>query len=343
VPQADRTQSQRRWLRRGSRAGELSYGGLLFALAALVPLMVTDPTLLDLFITIAYFLLLAGSWNLLAGFAGQFSFAHVALALLGAYAAIFGTDTLGIPVWATLPFAGVATGLVGALLGTVCLRVRGVYLSLVTYAFSGAFVAWAAAADSVTGASRGKLAEVFFDAGGLVSYAWLGLGLVTLFFVSQRLLLNARWGVKAMAVRDREEVAYGLGVDTRRTKVQAFAFSAFWAGVAGSLYAGYIGVIDTTIGSFTNMGLVVAMVVVGGLGRRTGAIFGVVLLQVIAHEVRSFGAEYTMLIFALLVLLVMLFARDGVVGLAERLARRVAARRRRSTPAIVATDSPGGG
>ena len=143
---------------------------------------------------IGYFLLLTASWNLLAGFTGQFSFAHAALATAGAYASIAFTDIWNVPVLATLPLAGIATGLAGALLGFLCLRVRGVYLSLATFAFSGAFLVWAAAADEITGGTRGHTSQIFFLGASLQPYAWLALGLVTAYFVTQALLLDTGMG-----------------------------------------------------------------------------------------------------------------------------------------------------
>jgi branched-chain amino acid transport system permease protein len=298
-------------------------GGGLFLVGALFCAFTSDPTLLDLFIMIGYFLLLTASWNMLAGFTGQFSFAHAALATAGAYASIAFTDVWNVPVLATLPLAGIATGLAGALLGFLCLRVRGVYLSLATFAFSGAFLVWAAAADEITGGTRGHTSQIFFLGASLQPYAWLALGLVTAYFLSQALLLDRGWGLRAAAIRDREEIAYGLGVPTARTKVQAFGFAAFWAGVAGSLLAGYVCVVDPSIGAFENMGIIVAMAVVGGLGRRFGPIVGTVLLQCIAHNVERFGAEYTLLVFSVAVLLVMAVARDGLLPRGEAITKRL--------------------
>jgi branched-chain amino acid transport system permease protein len=307
-------------------------GVAVLLVGVLLCAVTTDPTRLDLFITIGYFLLLTASWNLLAGFAGQFSFAHAALATAGAYASIAFTDIWNVPALATLPLAGLVTGLAGAVLGFLCLRVRGVYLSLATFAFAGAFLVWTAAADEITGGTRGHTAEIFFVGPSLQPYAWLALGLVTAYFVSQALLLERGWGLRAAAVRDREEIAYGLGVPTSRTKIEAFAFSAFWAGVAGSLLAGYVSVVDPSIGAFENMGIIVAMAVVGGLGRRFGPIVGTVVLQCIAHNVEGFGAEYTVLVFAIAVLVVMAVARDGLLSRAEAIARRIARSRRGRIP-----------
>jgi branched-chain amino acid transport system permease protein len=291
-------------------------------LASGVPLFVSDPGLQDLAILSAYYLLLAGGWNLLAGFTGQFSFAQAALAAVGAYSTVLLETEWNVPVAATLPLAGLLTALVGALLGAILLRVRGVYLSLVSFAFAGAFSAWLYGAFDFTGGGRGHTTGILFPGLDQSPYVWLGLGLVVAYFVSQALLLNSRWGLHLVAVRDREEVAEGLGVRSRQVKVGAFAFSSFWAGVAGSLYAAYEGIVAPSIGNLLTMGLILAMVVVGGMGRRFGPLVGVLLLQSISYWVRGFGAQYTLLIFAALVLGVMLFSRDGLLALGESIVMR---------------------
>ncbi|MFI5386902.1 MAG: branched-chain amino acid ABC transporter permease [Fimbriimonadales bacterium] len=297
-------------------------------LGTAVPLFVSDPGLQDLAVLSAYYLLLAGGWNLLAGFSGQFSFAHAALAAVGAYGTVLLEVKWNVPVAATLPLAGLGTALIGAALGTILLRVRGVYLSLVSFAFAGAFSAWLYGAFDFTGGGRGHTTGILFSGVDQSPYVWLGLGLVIAYFVSQALLLNSRWGLYLLAVRDREEVAEGLGVRSRQVKVVAFAFSSFWAGVAGSLYAAYEGIVAPSIGNLLTMGLILAMVVVGGMGRRFGPLLGVLVLQVISYWVRGYGAQYTLLIFAALVLGVMLFSRDGLLALAEPVVRRYRPRER---------------
>lgn len=304
------------------------WGIALAVLGTAVPLFVSDPGLQDLAVLSAFYLLLAGGWNLLAGFSGQFSFAHAALAAVGAYCTVLLESKWNVPVAATLPLAGLGTALIGAALGTILLRVRGVYLSLVSFAFAGAFSAWLYGAFDFTGGGRGHTAGILFSGVDQSPYVWLGLGLVIAYFASQALLLNSRWGLYLLAVRDREEVAEGLGVRSRQVKVVAFAFSSFWAGVAGSLYAAYEGIVAPSIGSLLTMGLILAMVVVGGMGRRFGPLLGVLILQVISYWVRGYGAQYTLLIFSALVLCVMLFSRDGLLSLAEPVVRRYRPRQR---------------
>jgi branched-chain amino acid transport system permease protein len=304
-------------------------GVLLACAGALVPILVTQPAYLDLAVLSAFYLLLAASWNLLAGFTGQYSFAHAALAGVGAYSAILVEETLGVSALAALPLAGLLTAAVGVVLGLFSLRVRGVYLSLVTFAFAGAFGVWATGARHVTGGANGHEADIIYLGIDKDPYVWLGLVLVIVYFALQSLILSGRWGVFMTAVRDREEVAAGLGVRTMRVRVAVFVFTAFWAGVAGAFYAGYIGIASPSIGHLTEMGTIVAMAVVGGLGAPLGPIAGVLILQITRFEVSGFGAEYTLLIFAGITLAVIVVVPNGVVGLIESVAQRVRAPQRR--------------
>lgn len=307
-----------------NRLFRLGLGAVLVAAAVVFTLVLSDPVLQDLAVLTCYWLLLAGSWNLLAGFTGQISFAHVGLAAVGAYLTVFlEFGPLDIGPGPAIPIAGVMTAVAGLGLGLVSLRVRGINLALITFAFAGAFVVWATGARGLTGGASGHTTDFLFLGIDRRPFLWIGIVLVVVYFVSQSLILDSRFGLEAMAVRDREEVAEGLAVRTMRVKLAMFTYTAFWAGVAGSFYAGFVGIVAPSIGALINMGLVVAMVVIGGIARRFGPIVGVLLLQVIQYKVRSYGSEYTTLIFAGLVLVVMLFARDGLLGLAESAARRL--------------------
>jgi branched-chain amino acid transport system permease protein len=286
-------------------------------------LTVRDPGLQDVGVLTCYWLLLAGSWNILAGFTGQMSFAHVALAAVGAYLTVLVERALHVPAGLAIPLAGFMTALVGLGLGLVSLRVRGIYLSLITFGFAGAFVVWATAAVSLTHGYEGRVSEILFSGIDSAPFLWVGLALVVGYFASQSLLLDSRLGLEAMAVREREEVAEGLGVRTGYVKIAIFTFSSFWAGAAGSFYAGYVGIVAPSMGELFWMGLVVAMVVIGGMGRRLGPIAGVILIRFLDYWVRSVGSQYETLIFAGLLLAFMLFVPNGLVSLADAVVGRM--------------------
>lgn len=293
----------------------IALGASLIGAASVFTLTVSDPSLQDVGALSCYWLLLAASWNILAGFAGQMSFAHVALAAVGAYLTVFLELALRVPAGPAIPLAGFITAVVGLGLGLISLRVKGIYLSLITFGFAGAFVVWATAAVNLTHGYEGRVSEILFGGVDTAPFLWVGLVLVVAYFASQSLLLDSRLGLEAMAVRDREEVAEGLGVRTGYVKIAIFTYSSFWAGAAGSFYAGYVGIVSPSMAELSWMGLVVAMAVIGGMGRRFGPIAGVILLRLIDYWIRSLGSQYETLIFAALLLAFILFLPNGLIGL----------------------------
>lgn len=295
---------------------------LMFAVLAIIPLAVGSQPWLDLAIMSGYYLLLAGSWNLLAGFTGQYSFAHLGLVAVGAYASAFFNQYLGIPVIWTIPLAGLTAGIAGFGLGIVSLRVKGVALPLITFGFAGAFEVWLKATRDVTQGTNGLFTEPLFSGTSLAPYLWGVLGLCLLYFLLQTVLLTGRWGLYLTAVRDNETIAAGLGVDTFKAKLFSFTYTALWAGIAGAFYGAYQGIIAPAMMDLTEMGLIVVMVVVGGMGRPFGVVLGVIVIQLIGYWTRGFGGQYTLVIVAALSLLIIMLSRDGLTGAIQRVVSR---------------------
>lgn len=272
------------------------------------------PSIGDVIILSAYYLLLAGSWNMLSGFIGQFSFAHVGLATVGAYVAGWSAQSfIGLPVWATYIVSPLIAALAGFGLGIVSLRVRGVQLPLITFAFAGAFGVFLSAASDITGGSMGMQVQRLVDSRSSDAFLIIAGLAVGVYFALQEFVLSGSLGLRMQAVRDNEEVAYGCGVDVVKVKVLGFTITAAVAGFAGAFYASYVGVLAPTMLSINEMGLVVAMTVVGGMGHRFGPLLGVVLLRAVEYFVRGEAAQYTSVIIAGVTLLVVLYFREGLI------------------------------
>ncbi len=281
------------------------------------------PALGDVIVISAYYLLLAGSWNMLAGFAGQFSFAHVGLAAAGAYAVGWVTLHLGLPVWVSFIVSPLIAGAAGFALGLVSCRVRGTQLPLITFAFAGAFGVFLSAASDITGGSMGLQIPRLIDGQSRDVYLLVAGVAVGLFFALQEWMLSGSLGLRMQAVRDDEDVAAGSGVNVVNVKVLAFTITAAVAGFAGAFYASYVGVLAPTILSINEMGLVLAMVVVGGMGYRLGPLLGVVVLRTTEYVVRGAAAEYTTLVIAAVSLLVVLYFREGLAHALTLVWRRI--------------------
>lgn len=308
------------------RRQQLLLSFVIFAVLALIPIFVNSKPLLGLAVMTGYYILLAGSWNLLAGFTGQFSFAHLGLAAVGAYSSALASHYFGVSAAWAFPLAGLVATVVGLGLGIVSLRVKGVALPLITFGFAGAFLVWLKAARDVTHGTNGLFSALLFEGTEIKPYVWLAIGLCFLYYVLQTIILTSRWGLYLTAVHDNEAIAEGIGVQTYWVKLATFSYTAFWAGIAGSLYAAYQGIVAPVMMSLGEMGLVVVMVVVAGMGRPFAAIVGAIIIQLISYWTRGFGGEYTMLITASISLGIVLVARQGVNGVAmlciERLFNR---------------------
>jgi ABC-type branched-subunit amino acid transport system ATPase component/ABC-type branched-subunit amino acid transport system permease subunit len=267
--------------------------------------------------------------NVLLGLTGQVSFGHVGFYAIGAYTVAILT-TKQVSFWLALPAAAALAGLIGALLALPALRVRGPYLAMVTIAFGFIVEHTAVEWRDLTGGQNGIM--------GIPSPAALGFavgerGVALLAIAFAAVLVYAFWRLsagpwgKAMrAVRDSETAAESIGLNPVTIKTMAFALSAVCAGLAGGLFAPLSGFVTPSTFSFLQSILFVLVVMVGGAGTVAGPVVGAALV-VLLPEVLAGLAEYRLLFFGALLLLVLWLAPEGIAGAATRfLARRRAPR-----------------
>jgi branched-chain amino acid transport system permease protein len=304
---------------------EQSVLSLVCLLALAVPLLVQDYWL-RVCATALYFVILASSWNLLLGYAGQLSFAHAAFASIGAYTAGLLFRYTGLTPIVGVLLGGVAAAALGYFLGVMCLRVRGPYLALMTLGFSEILRLVAQVEYQITRGSLGLQVPYLF--GGIGEshtagyYTLLGLTLVTLWVLYK--LVHSEVGLYLKAIREDEDAAAVMGVDVVRWKVNAFVVSSLFAGLAGGIYVHlFVRVVAPQMLLLSEMGLILAMTIVGGLGTLAGPVLGAIVLVFLQEQVRDVSPQGHLLLFALLVILVMKFFRQGIYGLiAEQLTQR---------------------
>ena len=287
----------------------------ILALVALAPIVVDSPYTLGIIIVGMYFAMLALGWNLLAGFTGQFSLAPAAFAMLGAYTTALLDYHLKWPLAIGIPAAIVATAVLGWLLGRVVLRLKGPYLALTTLSFGE--IARVVIGNSI-GFTRGDLGlNVPAIVQSRVGYYYIFLGTLAAVLALLFALLRGRAGRFWLAIRDDETGAESRGIDVVRYKTLAFALSCAICGLAGSLYGTFSQLVSPELGLLLQTGLVIAMVVVGGMGSLTGAIGGALLVYLASEWLRAFGG-YQLIVFSLAVILVARFFRAGLWGLVAR-------------------------
>jgi branched-chain amino acid transport system permease protein len=255
--------------------------------------------------------------QLLTGYAGQLSLGQAAFFGVGAYASALLAIDLHLPFWITAPIAAVVAALLGACLAPLT-RLRGHYLAVATLGFGEivylVLVNWA----DVTRGPFGLLNIPPPAIGGLVAatpyqYYYLALAIaVGAYALVARLSDDGtRFGRGLRAIRQNELAAVAVGVSPTRYKVQAFVLSAALAGLAGSLYAHFVGYINPTEFRLDTSILVLLMIVVGGLGRTGGAVLGAILL-IFGSEYLRFLKEYRMLVYGLGLIACMMFLPGGL-------------------------------
>jgi branched-chain amino acid transport system permease protein len=305
------------WRRR--LASDLRASLVILVLLALVPLGVSSPYTLGIIIVSMYFAILALGWNLLAGFAGQFSLAPAAFAMLGAYATALLDYHLKAPLAIGIPAAIVATAAMGWLLGRVVLRLKGPYLALTTLSF--AEIARVVIGNSI-GFTRGDLGlnvPGLFD--NRVGYYYVFLVTLAAVLLLLFVLMRGRAGRFWLAIRDDETGAESRGINVVRYKTLAFALSCAICGLAGSLYGTFSRLVSPEIGLLLQTGIVIAMVVIGGIGTLTGPLVGALLVYMASEWMREFG-NIQMIVFAALVIVFARFFRAGLWGLVSTRVRK---------------------
>lgn len=291
---------------------------LVLALLAAAPFVVNP--YLRFVITLAFiYSILALGLNLLLGYAGQFAFANAALFGWGAYTTALGQIHLGLPFWLALPAGGLATALVGALVGLPALRLSGLYLAIVTLAF-GEVTYWVMIhLTGVTGGPSGLKAPgpdlAFLPAGGAVGMYFVCLAAAVVLFAAAWRIVHSRIGRAFVAIRDNELTAQALGVNVTATKTLAFVLSAFYAGIAGGLHSAALRFVAPESFDLFQMILQFCMVVVGGLGSVLGSVLGATLVLGLREALRAASSTQEILFGGLLVLCIVFLPR----GLASAL------------------------
>jgi branched-chain amino acid transport system permease protein len=305
-------------------AGETTAGKLKGWMAALVALGVfaTFPLFLGQYwlhtaIVGLFYIMMASSWNLLAGFTGQVSFAHAAFAGIGAYTSGILAAKIGLPpIVGLLVGVGIAAAL-GLALGALCIRMGGIYLSLTTLGFSEILRIIVVNEYEITRGTMGLTVPPFWGEYSKTVSFYILLAAAALVLWLIRRILGSDLGTSFRAVQNDEVAAASMGIPVIKVRVAAFVITGAMAGFAGSLYGHYLLLITPHILSLDLMFLVLAMTVIGGMGTFVGPIVGALFLEALSEYIRRYG-EFHVLIFGLVALVVARFAPEGLVGLLRR-------------------------
>lgn len=249
---------------------------MLLAAAGLLSLLplALDAYHLHVVIVCLFYVMMASSWNLLAGYTGQVSFAHAAFAGIGAYTSGILAVKFGVNPWLGVGIGSVMAALLGLGVGVLCLRMGGIYLSLTTLGFSEILRIIITNEYEITRGTMGLQVPGLVEVYSKPVYFYIMLGGAVLTLIVLYKLIYSNIGLNFRAVQNDERAAASLGVDVVRMRVLAFTVSSALAGMAGGLYGHYLLLITPEIPSLDQQFLVLSMTVIGGMGSFVGPIVG---------------------------------------------------------------------
>jgi len=283
----------------------------------ILPLIKPPTYFLSLIFKIFLYIILSESWNLIGGLTGYLSFGHVAFFGIGVYTSAILMQHLGIsPFIGALP-AGLLSSFVALIIGYPCLRLRGPYFAVVTLCF--AFIVDLVVKNwNFLGGSEGihlKLMPMDIQLSRSIFYE-IFLGLSILIVILSRWIQNNKFGLGLAAIREDEEVAQTLCINTSDLKIKAFILSAFFPGIAGGIYAYYISYIHPDIVFDISISiLIVLMALFGGGSSWCGPLIGAIILSIVNEILSLFiKPEFARIIYGGMFMIVIVFMPDGIVS-----------------------------
>ena len=268
--------------------------------------------------TIGVFAILTMSANLISGTTGLMSLGHAGFYGIGAYTAALLSTGLHWPFYLTLPAAGAVTACFGILLALPTMRLIGIYFAVATLGLGEiihlTLLNWVGFTRGPMGISAipGISLDGLFAASDIGNYYAVAIAAVLTAFVLGR-LAHSYYGNALRAVREDDQCAASMGLNVVRLKIQSFAFACFFAGVAGALWAHTTGYISPGDFRFSESILILAMIVVGGLGSLPGAVVGAIILLGLPEVLRPIG-DYRMIVVGAVMFLSILFLPRGLLG-----------------------------
>jgi branched-chain amino acid transport system permease protein len=299
----------------------------LLSLVALIlfPLVVQNPFVLHLLIMILFYAALGGAWNIIGGFAGQLSLGHAAFFGVGAYSCILLNLYTGLNPWVGMVVGMLITSAFAAAISYPCFRLRGPFFTLATIAFAEVlrilviyFKGFTKGSVGITIPQKMGLANFAFRE--KAPYLYIVLTFAAGVFLISYFIQKSRFGYDLAALREDEDAAESLGVNTTRSKLKAAVLSAALTSIGGVFYAQYILFIEPYSEFSLDFSIQFALVpMIGGMGTAAGPIIGSFVLTPLQELLRSWlGGSYAglhLVIYGCILMLVVIFMPQGILGL----------------------------
>ncbi len=290
---------------------------IITGLLALLPLIGLSTYMMHILILVIMWTVIGMAWNLLGGYCGQVSFGHAAFFGIGAYTAGILYFKTGLSAWWGIPLSIFFVSVASLLIGYVTLRLRGPFFALGTLAIGEVC---RVTAENLRDFTQGTLGIMLKERTWIDKtwYYYIILGIAVFTFISIRKIINSKLGYYFVAIREDQDAAESLGINTTLYKTIALILSGVFTGLAGAFYMNYMGYIDPEIVfALHDISIITIMVVmVGGVATFWGPVVGAVIMVLLAEMIRSIPrlgvAHQTM--FGILLILIIIFLPNGIVG-----------------------------
>lgn len=290
---------------------------IIAGLLALLPLIGLSSYWMHILILVIMWSVIGMAWNLLGGYCGQVSFGHAAFFGVGAYTAGILYNKLGVSAWWGLPLSIFIVTIFALVIGYICLRLKGPFFALGTLAMG---VILRVTAENLTGITEGDLGIMIRERTWVDKtwYFYVILVIALLSFALVKRVIESKLGYYFVAIREDQDAAESLGINTTLYKTIALSLSAVITGLAGAFYTNYMGYIDPKIVfALHDISIVTIMVVmVGGVATYWGPFVGAIIMVFLAEIIRTIpklgAAHHTF--FGILLIIIIIFLPNGVVG-----------------------------
>jgi branched-chain amino acid transport system permease protein len=300
---------------------------ILFAALALFPLVSQDPFFLNILITTGIWAIAVWGVRLVMS-TGQMTLGHAAYMAVGAYASSLLVMKAGLSFWLALPLSGLTASLVALMIGLPTLRIKGVYFSIITFAFAEIIrliiINW----PNVLGGSGGipgipspePLFSIPFTNRVAFYYLILFVSLIT--YSVMGAIENSRIGKIFSAIHEGDDLAQSVGINLMKYKLIAFCIGCFFAGLSGSIYAHYFNFASPEFFTIWQSVYCLLFVIVGGVGHVLGPLVGSFFMTLVPELLRK-TKEYEPVVYALILILVMFLLPGGLISLPDRLRTKI--------------------
>jgi branched-chain amino acid transport system permease protein len=310
---------------------------ILLGILVVFPLIFKSPYHQHLMILVLMWVVIGAGWNVIAGYTGQVSFGDAAFFGTGAYTAGLFASKLQISAWWAMAFGGLTSMAIAFPFGWICFRLRGAYFALATLALNEVMRHIATIWEPLTGGMVGILIIQTFVS--KLPYYYIALGLAVISVVGVQFVMRSKWGYYFVSIREDQDAAESLGINTHLYKMLSLNIAAFLTGMAGSLFMNYMGFIDPeVVFSLHDISIMAILVgIVGGVGTVYGPVVGAFIMVAVHEFFRTgffglfkvmaalTGSEYInvmakyvakahVLGFGILVVVVILVLPNGIVG-----------------------------